>query len=499
MRILYVNWAPVWYGVEVGGGVNLYSQSMAVELSRRGHSIYTVSSGFAYSPSLRTFLRKAPDYHGVKNYQIFNSPILAPALFYSHAPSTEISCPPLENIFEKLIANIKPHVVHFHNIEGFSANCIGIAKMMGAKVIYSLHNYHLICNQVSLLYQGKTICQDYEEGKKCLSCFSQPLFSSQRRKRQLAYIFYCLPLEIQCRILPMIRMIVNLAMKRRLLIQKDSRLTFSQLDINKNLSNKRVISNMQPGKMYAIRRKKMIDAINQIDLILAVSNFVKKLFIKMGVTPSLVQVNHIGNKMAEIGRGRLCSSSLKNSNDFVKFIYLGKADEAKGLPFLLKTIKCMNNRVLKRIELYLYAKGIKSQIRNNKNLSAMLRDLKDRLAKLSVYDGYAFDDLPNILSEMDMGIVPPIWYDNAPQVVFEMFSMKIPILGARIGGIPDFVKNNENGLLFEAGCSQDLKEKITQVILHPESIHEFKYRIPAMKTIYEHADELESFYGLLWN
>jgi glycosyltransferase involved in cell wall biosynthesis len=498
MRILYVNWAPIWYGVEVGGGVNLYSQSMAVELARRGHSVYTVSSGFAYSPNFRTFLRKAPDYHGVKNYEIFNSPILAPAFFYSDAPQIEISCPPLENIFRELIADIKPQVVHFHNIEGFSANCIGIAKVMGAKVIYSLHNYHLICNQVGLLYQGKVICQDFEEGKKCLSCFSSPSIEIERRKRQLAYFFYRLPLSgrIQSRLLQMARIVVSLALRGRLLFRKDSRLIFRQLDIKTNLSNKTVVGDMQAGKRYAVRRQKMIDAINQIDLILAVSDFVKELFIEMGVNPSLVQVNHIGNKMAEIGLiRRPFSSSLKKPNDPVRLIFLGVADELKGLPFVLKTLKCMDNSILQRIELYLYARGIRSHTRSNRQLSAILRDLKDRLAGLYVYDGYAFDELPDILSGMDMGIVPPIWYDNAPQVVFEMFAMKVPVLGARIGGIPNFVKNNENGILFEPGCSEDLKEKLTQVILHPESIQKLKYRISPMKTLCEHAHELESFYG----
>jgi len=53
-------------------------------------------------------------------------------------------------------------------------------------------------------------------------------------------------------------------------------------------------------------------------------------------------------------------------------------------------------------------------------------------------------------------IVPSEWYENLPYAVLEAFALGKPVLGARIGGIPELVHEGETGALFDPGDAAGL-------------------------------------------
>ena len=50
---------------------------------------------------------------------------------------------------------------------------------------------------------------------------------------------------------------------------------------------------------------------------------------------------------------------------------------------------------------------------------------------------------------IDVSIVPSIWHDPLPGVVFESLLFGVPVIGARRGGIPEMVVDRRNGLLYD--------------------------------------------------
>ena len=48
-------------------------------------------------------------------------------------------------------------------------------------------------------------------------------------------------------------------------------------------------------------------------------------------------------------------------------------------------------------------------------------------------------------------LVPSLWYENAPLAVIEAAAYGLGLLGSRIGGIPELVREGRTGLLFEPG------------------------------------------------
>jgi glycosyltransferase involved in cell wall biosynthesis len=57
-------------------------------------------------------------------------------------------------------------------------------------------------------------------------------------------------------------------------------------------------------------------------------------------------------------------------------------------------------------------------------------------------------------------VVPSVCYENNPLSAIEALCMGTPVLGARIGGIPELIEEGQNGELFTPGDRTELKHKI---------------------------------------
>lgn len=60
-------------------------------------------------------------------------------------------------------------------------------------------------------------------------------------------------------------------------------------------------------------------------------------------------------------------------------------------------------------------------------------------------------------------VVPSRWYENSPLTVLEAFEQARPVIGADIGGIPELIEEQVDGLIFEAGNAIDLAKKIAWI------------------------------------
>jgi glycosyltransferase involved in cell wall biosynthesis len=56
----------------------------------------------------------------------------------------------------------------------------------------------------------------------------------------------------------------------------------------------------------------------------------------------------------------------------------------------------------------------------------------------------------------DVMVLPSIWPDPQPRVTFEAFMHGVPVIGARVGGIPEEIDENRTGWLFDAGSPESL-------------------------------------------
>lgn len=53
-------------------------------------------------------------------------------------------------------------------------------------------------------------------------------------------------------------------------------------------------------------------------------------------------------------------------------------------------------------------------------------------------------------------VLPSEWYENAPMSVLEAYALGKPVIGARIGGIPELIREQETGMSFTSGDEASL-------------------------------------------
>ena len=74
------------------------------------------------------------------------------------------------------------------------------------------------------------------------------------------------------------------------------------------------------------------------------------------------------------------------------------------------------------------------------------------------------DDVPEIMVNSDIGVVPSIWEEAFGYTVIEVMAAKIPVVASRIGGIPEIVEDGVSGYLVDPGQSDQISEKLIQLI-----------------------------------
>ena len=206
-KVLHYNWAPYFKKTVPGGGVSVYCKNLIDYIAQKDNWQVT----FLYSGIDYSYFSKNPHIKLVRNqnhpyiptFSLVNSPIPAPSHFAFDDPLGNVKQPELEKCFQEFLETQAPFsVIHFHNLEGLTANCLKIAKESGAKVVFSLHNYWAVCPQVNLWRLEQSHCDDNLAGRACLACLpAPPNVERDLAIRKLEYL--CSSLNLDERSLPL--------------------------------------------------------------------------------------------------------------------------------------------------------------------------------------------------------------------------------------------------------------------------------------------------------
>lgn len=130
------------------------------------------------------------------------------------------------------------------------------------------------------------------------------------------------------------------------------------------------------------------------------------------------------------------------------FLFFGRLSYEKGVMTLLKAFK-----ELPQCSLKVVGTGPKEE-----ELKAFARD---NGMKNVTFLGYKTGkELTDLVSNAYFIIVPSEWYENNPMTIIEAYSVGTPVIGARIGGIPEIVVDGQTGFQFESGNIVDLKNTV---------------------------------------
>jgi glycosyltransferase involved in cell wall biosynthesis len=159
---------------------------------------------------------------------------------------------------------------------------------------------------------------------------------------------------------------------------------------------------------------------------------------------------------------------LEEENKIVLFV--GRLYHRKGLELLLRSIPSVLQE-FSDVKFVISGKGFKQKEESLRNLAKQL-DIENHVT----FMGYVPDEkLPNLYSASDIFVLPAI-YENFPFAILEAQATGLPVISTKVGGIPEFLVDNENGFLIDAGDSAQLTQRVLALLQDPKLAKEMGMR-----------------------
>lgn len=177
----------------------------------------------------------------------------------------------------------------------------------------------------------------------------------------------------------------------------------------------------------------------------------------------------------------------KSYSDKIRFGYLGQVSHSKGVHVLIKAFQ--KARLGSKAHLSIWG-GWEKHSGYVHELEALINDS----SPIKLNGRFQRKQLAEILSNIDVVVVPSLWYENTPLVIQEAFATKTPVIATNLGGMAETITPEVTGLLFERGNTDDLAKQLRRVVEDPQLVSQFQTQIPHVKSVEEHVVELEQRY-----
>ncbi len=428
-------------------GTEIYAFDSALELSKR-HQVY-IFSRYSDLKHADYFVRREV-LSGIPVYLINNTfrDCRSFEMFYQNVN--------IDEKFASLLDEIMPDVVHIQHLAFLSIGIIKKAKERNIPVVFTLHDYWLACPQWHLLRADQTPCEKAVLGlfgRECNSCLQDMSKINPAALKAYYWLRKFLPGHL-------------LSCLRK---------AYSRFN--------------NSGHFDAVEQLKKRDAtvrvaLENIDLFMAPSQYIKSQLIRFGVNPGKIMLHYLGLNMPQ-------SRQLPQDkiSEKIRFAFIGTVIPAKGLHVLIEAFNGLkfDNAVLKIYGKLKGYSGFEGYLHSLKNISKNIN--------IEFLGEFSHEEISGVLNSVDVLVVPSIWQENSPLIIREAFAAGVPVVASRIGGIPENVIDGENGLLFQPGNAHELQDKLQYIINNPDTISVFKNNLPQVKTIQEEAVELEEAFS----
>ncbi|MFA6183825.1 MAG: glycosyltransferase [Parcubacteria group bacterium] len=227
---------------------------------------------------------------------------------------------------------------------------------------------------------------------------------------------------------------------------------YYQCTFNKCVKNSYLGSLVMTLEAYWAKWKKYYDC---VDIFIAPSQFMRNKLIINGFDSE--KVKYLPNFLDK----NISKDLIFKNNEKNYILFFGRISQEKGLGSLVRSLELIDDKdvVLKIVGEGPFQMELKKIIK------------KLHLEKRVMLVGYkSAKELEEIIVNSQFVVVPSLWYENAPYAILESYALSKPVIGAKIGGIPELIKENETGVTFEAENFDDLTKKINYFLINPEKV-----------------------------
>lgn len=201
--------------------------------------------------------------------------------------------------------------------------------------------------------------------------------------------------------------------------------------------------------------------LNSADKKIAISNAVKRKLHICGIKNILVIPNPIDLENFKPNKEKIKEIKEKYDLQSPVILYVGALEYNKGILHLLKLFA--KDSTLRRTDFLIVGNGTL-----RKNCEKIVK--KEKLKNVRFVGKVPFEEISNFYAVSDIVVVPSIWQEPFGRVVLEAMAMGKPVVASNVGGIPDFL-TNENGFLVEP-LNDEMWIKCLNILISDKKLRE---------------------------
>ena len=202
------------------------------------------------------------------------------------------------------------------------------------------------------------------------------------------------------------------------------------------------------------RRQVFAHLVQNVRFFISPSQKLVDLHVAAGYNPARFRVvpNGIKPTLFQAPSDSFVRGYARESGLFRTLLFAGAVVETKGIGTIIEALPLLS-RYVDRFRLLVAGAG-------DERFLAALRRFDPSIVKL--LGRVPFQEMRALYATADLTVVPSMWYDNSPMVIYESLLAGTPVLGSAIGGIPELIRHEETGYLFSPGDAVALTERVIQ-------------------------------------
>jgi glycosyltransferase involved in cell wall biosynthesis len=427
-----------------GGGAELRAYRTAVWLQDHGHDMHVVcTEAIDVGDGHRLTFEDDTD-DGLSIRRLSFNLSAAPDLF-----RWSYDNPWIEKHLRDYLAELEPDI--FHLIGGYllGAGALRAAQVLGIPTVVTLTDFWFLCPRITLVRTNDEHCTSSYilDAADCTRC----QYEEKRRFRLPARLFPGVAEWFWAHIL-----------------------TSSWGDL---------LGAANVAEQFRRRERVLLDVLSTTGAIVCPTPLLVERFRLRGVDSSKLTVNV---------HGLDCSSWLPvpaaDKQDHVFRIgYMGQIVSHKGVHLLIEAFKRLPSA--SPLELVIYGNETAFP-----SYTARLRKLARGDSRIKIEGRYEYPRVAQILASIDVLVVPSIWHEIGPWVMYEALQTKTPVVASDMPNMSYVVQHERNGLLFTCGSTTDLAAQLQRLVDDPDLVARLRDNITPVRSLTEEMTKLQEVY-----
>lgn len=421
-----------WYFPESNGGSEVFVGGLARELGALGHQVQVAAP---HDGEKEIFYEH-------ENIPVYRYPVASDCL---QGELDGIVPSPSAQPFQDWLDAVRPDVVHFHSwTRGVGYWHLRRVREKGYPLFLTIHTPAPFCSSGTMWRWRRTICDGSIHCIRCAACYYQ--------KRGLPS-WVGIPFAAVADRGPFLH----------------------------GYATGRLKTALHFPSTLELRRQQLRHTWEICQRVIVVSEWLKEALLLNGCPGDKLFLSRQGSDFPSTP-----ASAFPPKNQGIRFGFLGRFDDAKGVLLLVNAF-C---RLPKTFPATLELKGIPQGQDYLKQLTKQIQED----ARIRLLPPSPRNELRDWLGGLDVLVVPSLWMETGPLVIYEAFANHVPVIGANHGGIAELVQDRVNGLLFKPHSAEDLTRVLTQVCEHPEILTRLHQGIGVARCMQEVAREMAALY-----